>query len=60
MSAKGVSLGDEIIKINGNGVSSAEDFNFLIKEAYESKSKLHFDIMSSNGDEYFVEIMLDK
>ena len=60
MLSKGVAIGDEIIKINGNHISSVEDFYLSTKEAFENNGLIHFDMKSVNGDKYFVEIKFDK
>ncbi|MBE6450814.1 MAG: trypsin-like serine protease [Alphaproteobacteria bacterium] len=59
MKLKGVSIGDEIVKINDKDDVSFDDFMLMIKEAYENMGNVYFDIKSVTGDIYHMEITFD-
>ncbi|MBQ8870904.1 MAG: trypsin-like peptidase domain-containing protein [Alphaproteobacteria bacterium] len=52
--SNGVSIGDEVVKINGNDIISVDDFNFIIKDSYLSQGSLRFDMIDANNQAYFV------
>lgn len=56
MKLKGVSVSDEIVKINGKDDVSFDDFILRIKEAYENMGNVYFDIKPVTGDIYRIEI----
>lgn len=58
--AKGVNIGDEIVKINGKNISNIDELKFMIFDAEINKHKLRFDMKDLNHTPYFVEIKFDK
>ncbi len=56
MAAKGVSVGDKIVKINDKNVSNMEDFDIIVSNANINRLPLYFELKDLEGVIYFVEI----
>jgi len=55
---KGVKAGDEIKALNGRPFFVSDDLNFYIKESLDEQKPLHIGLKDSEGNPYFVELVL--